>query len=191
MVAAGISWGAGIAVQWAADRGAGVAGVVAALPAWTGDDPRESPAARSACATAAALRAEGLPAVLAQLRASSPPWLAAALTQSWTAQWPQLPDALEEAAAAAWPDAKTLAGLAVPVTVVTAVDDPVHPVAVAKQWAQLIAGCRLRRTTLAALGADPGVLGNVGLDRWLPPRSRMLDDGRVEVIDNTPCDEFS
>lgn len=191
VVAAGISLGAGIAVQWAAERGARVAGVVAALPAWTGHDPGQSPAARNASATAAALRAEGLAPVLARMQASSPSWLAAALTASWTAQWPQLPDALAEAAAAAWPDVETLAGLPVPVTVVTAVDDPVHPLAVAQQWAELIPECRMRRTTLDAMGADPGVLGMLGLDRWLPPERRMLGGGRVEVIDDIPCDEYS
>lgn len=165
VLAAGISLGAAIAVEWACGRADSAFGVIAALPGWTGPDAAGCPAALSAAATAEQLRTDGLDAVVARMRASSPPWLAAALTQSWTAQWPHLPQALDEAAAYPWPASETLAALPVPATVVAAVDDPVHPIAVAEQWADLIPRADLHRITLAELGADPGVLGARGLAR--------------------------
>jgi pimeloyl-ACP methyl ester carboxylesterase len=100
--------------------------------------------------------------VIARMRASSPPWLADALTQSWRGQWPHLPDALEEAAAYAWPTPELLARVETPVAVVGASDDPVHPVAVAEQWAATLPQARLHKVTLAELGADPAVLGRAG-----------------------------
>ncbi|MBF6175115.1 alpha/beta hydrolase [Nocardia blacklockiae] len=169
VLAAGISLGAAIAVEWACAHSDSAFGVIAALPAWTGADAGDCPAALSAAATAAQLRADGLDAVVERMRASSPAWLGAALTQSWTAQWPHLPDALEEAAAYPWPTPETLAALTVPTTVVTAVDDPVHPLAVAERWAALIPHATLHRITLAELGADPAILGCHGLSR-LPGR---------------------
>ncbi len=164
VLVAGISLGAAVAVEWAAERSGSesVAGVVAALPAWTGPDSARCPAALSAAYTAASLRTDGLEAVLEQMRASSPGWLAAALTQSWRSQWPLLPDALTEAAAYAWPDAERLAAVGVAVAVVATTDDPVHPLAVGERWAELIPGATLDRLTLDELGADPGVLGELG-----------------------------
>ncbi|WP_406231242.1 alpha/beta fold hydrolase [Nocardia sp. NBC_01009] len=159
----GISLGAAIAVEWAAEHPDAVVGVVAALPAWTGSDTAACPAALSAAATAAQLRADGLDAVIERMRASSPRWLADALTQSWRAQWPQLPDALEEAADYKWPGAERLVTLDVPVAVVTAVDDPVHPFTVAEEWATLIPRSELIRITLSELGEDPAILGKTGL----------------------------
>ncbi|WP_067853634.1 alpha/beta fold hydrolase [Nocardia shimofusensis] len=178
VLVAGISLGAAVAVEWAAARSeraasaAAVAGVVAALPAWTGPDTTGCPAALSAAYTAARLRADGLEAVIEQMRAGSPGWLGAALTQSWRSQWPWLPGALEEAAAYAWPDAERLAALNVPVAVIATTDDPVHPLAVGERWAALIPGATLDCLTLDELGADPSVLGHRGfaaLSRVLPP----------------------
>lgn len=163
VLAAGISLGAAIALEWAAEHPDDVVGVVAALPAWTGSDTASCPAALSAAATAAQLRADGLAAVTDRMRASSPRWLADALTQSWRAQWPDLPRALEEAADYKWPDAERLATFELPIVVVTAVDDPVHPVAVAEEWAALAPRSQLHRVTLDELGADPAILGRAGL----------------------------
>ncbi|MGV9677371.1 alpha/beta hydrolase [Nocardia sp. NPDC003482] len=168
VLAAGISLGAAIAVEWAAAHPDSVFGVIAALPAWTGSDARDCPAALSAAATAAALRADGLDAVLERMRADSPRWLAEALTRSWTAQWPHLPDALDEAASYPWPTPETLASLAVPTSVVSAVDDPVHPWHVGEEWTTLIPHAELTRITLDALGADPAILGAHGLHHLLP-----------------------
>ncbi|BDT90160.1 hypothetical protein IFM12275_01360 [Nocardia sputorum] len=163
VLVAGISLGAAIALEWAAEHPDRVVGVVAALPAWTGSDTAACPAALSAAATAAQLRADGLAAVIERMRASSPRWLADALTQSWRAQWPDLPRALEEAADYKWPAAELLATFEPPLAVIAAVDDPVHPPAVAEEWAALAPRSRLHRITLDELGADPAVLGHTGL----------------------------
>ncbi|MEU8898133.1 alpha/beta hydrolase [Nocardia sp. NPDC048505] len=163
VLAAGISLGAAVALEWAAENPGRVTGVIAALPAWTGADTADCPAAQSAAYTAAQLRAHGLDDVLTQMRAGSPAWLAAALTQSWRAQWPDLPLALQEAAEYKWPGPECLSTIGVPVVVITAVDDPVHPLAVAEEWADLIPRSALARITLDELGADPAVLGHTGL----------------------------
>ncbi|MGQ4614969.1 alpha/beta fold hydrolase [Nocardia sp. R7R-8] len=160
---AGISLGAAIALQWAAEHPDRVVGVVAALPAWTGPDTAACPATLSAAATAAQLRADGLDTVIDRMRASSPQWLADALTQSWRAQWPHLPQALEEAADYKWPDAELLSAFAPPLAVVTAIDDPVHPRTVAEEWAALAPRSYLHRITLDELGADPAILGHAGI----------------------------
>ncbi|WP_216900121.1 alpha/beta fold hydrolase [Nocardia alni] len=165
VLAAGISLGAAIAVEWACARAESAFGVIAALPAWTGADSTDCPAALSAAATAAQLRADGLDAVIERMRASSPTWLAEALTQSWRTQWPNLPLALDEAAHYSWPTPETLASLPVPAAIVTAVDDPVHPRTVAEQWSTLIPRADLHRITLADLGSDPAILGHQGLAR--------------------------
>jgi pimeloyl-ACP methyl ester carboxylesterase len=163
VLAAGISLGAAIAVEWAGEHPEATTGVIAALPAWTGPDTTACPAALSAGATAAQLRADGLDAVIERMRRSSPRWLADALTQSWRTQWPHLPEALQEAADYKWPGTERLGTLEVPVAIVTAIDDPVHPLAVAQEWAELIPRSELIRITLDELGADPGVLGHHGI----------------------------
>lgn len=163
VLVAGISLGAAIALEWAAEHPRRVVGVVAALPAWTGPDTAACPATLSAAATAAQLRVDGLDTVIDRMRASSPRWLADALTQSWRAQWPELPRALEEAADYKWPDAELLSAFELPLAVVTAVDDPVHPRAVAEEWAALAPRAHLYRITLDELGADPAILGHTGI----------------------------
>ncbi|MBO0856508.1 MAG: alpha/beta hydrolase [Nocardia sp.] len=163
VLAAGISLGAAIAVEWAAARPESAFGVIAALPAWTGSDTTACPATLSASVTAAQLRAEGLDRVTERMRASSPAWLGEALTVSWRGHWPDLPSALDEAAGYAWPEPELLAALAVPVEIVAAADDPVHPIAVAERWSDLIPDARLHSITLAELGTDPGILGVRGL----------------------------
>lgn len=164
VLAAGISLGAAVAVEWAAARDrSGVSGVVAALPAWTGPDIAHCPATLSASVTAAQLRAEGLEPVIDRMRDSSPEWLADALTRSWRGQWPGLPAALEEAAQYKWPEPAVLESLAVPLAVVAAADDPVHPVEVGREWARRAPRSVLTEITLAELGADPGIIGRLAL----------------------------
>ncbi|WP_067813483.1 alpha/beta fold hydrolase [Nocardia inohanensis] len=173
VLVAGISLGAAVAIEWAARNPESVAGVVAALPAWTGADTTGCPAALSAAATASALRADGLETVIEVMRASSPAWLAEALTRSWRSQWPDLPAALDEAASYAWPEPDLLAQVTTPVAIVGATDDPVHPIAVAEEWTALIPHAELHRITLDELGADPAVLGERGITPLLrTPMSR-------------------
>ncbi|ORL02899.1 hypothetical protein A6F55_12220 [Prescottella equi] len=170
IVVGGVSIGAAVALEWAADNPDRVRAVLAALPAWTGS-PVGTPAAASAVFTASRLRADGLDAVTAEMTASSPPWLADELSRSWRSQWPDLPSALEEAASYHALDVEDLARLRVPVGIAAAVDDAVHPLAVAQQWVSALPAADLVEVQLQAVGDDPSVLGRAclaALDRRIP-----------------------
>jgi hypothetical protein len=105
------------------------------------------------------LRRDGLASATAQMRASSPPWLADELTRSWVGQWPALPEAMDEASRFVAPTCGELEGLAVPMGVASATDDAVHPVEVGIEWVAAAPRAALRTVTLGEMGVDPGVLG--------------------------------
>nr|WP_206037563.1 alpha/beta fold hydrolase [Rhodococcus sp. HNM0569] len=166
VVVGGISLGAVVALDWAArraERGFETFGVLAALPPWTGD-PVRAPAAVSARMTAESLRAQGLDAVLTHMQATSPDWLAAALTRSWHSQWPGLPNALDEAGRRHAPDAEALVRTGVAVGIAAATDDPVHPHAVAAEWNRHLPRSRMCELTLDEIGARPALLGERAAD---------------------------
>ena len=163
VVVAGISLGAAVAAHWAERNRSSVVALALALPAWTGD-PTGSPAALSARFTAGSLREHGLDSVTATMAESSPEWLARTLTRSWASQWPALPRALDEAASYRGPELDRLARIDTPTVVVGAIDDPVHPIAVAEQWARALPRGVLRTVTLTDIGLDPGVLGREAVD---------------------------
>jgi pimeloyl-ACP methyl ester carboxylesterase len=119
----GVSIGAAVAAAWALAHPGHAVAVLAALPAWTGD-PDAAPAALAARHSAEMLRRDGLASATAQMRASSPAWLADELTRSWVGQWPALPDAMDEAACYVAPTCGQLEGLTVPMGVASATDDP-------------------------------------------------------------------
>ncbi|BCP06175.1 alpha/beta hydrolase [Mycobacterium paraintracellulare] len=154
----GVSIGAAVAAAWALAHPDRTVAVLAALPAWAGA-PGEAPAALAARYSASRLRADGLAATTTQMRASSPPWLADELTRSWGAQWPHLPDAMEEAADYVAPSCDELAGLAAPLAVAAAVDDPIHPLQAGLDWVAAAPRAALRTVTLDQIGADPAALG--------------------------------
>lgn len=154
----GVSIGAAVAAAWALAHPDRTVAVLAALPAWAGP-PGAAPAALAARYSASQLRADGLAATTIQMRASSPPWLADELSRSWGAQWPHLPDAMEEAAAYVAPSCDELAGLAAPLAVVAAVDDPIHPLQAGVDWVAAAPRAALRTVTLDEIGADPAALG--------------------------------
>lgn len=154
----GISIGAAVAAAWALAHPDRTVAVLAALPAWAGP-PESAPAALAARYSASALRADGLAATTAQMRASSPSWLAEELTRSWRVQWPLLPDAMDEAAAYIAPSCDELHSLAAPLGVVAAVDDPIHPLHVGKDWVAAAPRAALRTVTLDQIGADSATLG--------------------------------
>jgi pimeloyl-ACP methyl ester carboxylesterase len=154
----GVSIGAAVAAAWALQHPDRAVAVLAALPAWTGP-PGDAPAAIAARHSAQQLRHDGLAATTAQMRASSPPWLAEELTRSWRSQWPQLPDAMEEAATYVAPTHAQLQQLAVPMGVAAATDDPIHPLEIGQEWATAAPHAALRTVTLDAIGADPAALG--------------------------------
>jgi pimeloyl-ACP methyl ester carboxylesterase len=154
----GVSIGAAVAVAWALQHPDRTVAVLAALPAWTGA-PGDSPAAVAARYSAQRLREDGLEETTAQMRASSPPWLAAELTRSWRGQWPDLPDAMDEAAGYVAPTDAELQRLTAPMGVAAAADDPIHPVDVGRHWAAVAPYAGLRVVTLDQFGADPAALG--------------------------------
>ncbi|MGD9620353.1 MAG: alpha/beta hydrolase [Mycolicibacterium sp.] len=154
----GISIGAAVATAWAVQHPESVAAVLAALPAWTGA-AGAAPAALAARHAANLLRSHGLGSATAQMRASSPTWLADELTRSWARQWPVLPDAMDEAARYVAPTAEELAKLTAPIGVVSAADDPVHPVEVGLEWVSAATRACLRTITLDEIGTDPAILG--------------------------------
>ncbi|ANE81032.1 hypothetical protein A7U43_18600 [Mycobacterium adipatum] len=154
----GVSIGAAVATAWALRHPSAAVAVLAALPAWSGA-PANAPAALTARHSARQLRDEGLAATIAAMQAGSPGWLAAELTRSWLAQWPALPDAMDEAAAYVAPTVDELGTLTVPLALVAAVDDPVHPADVAVEWAAAARHAALRTVTLQEMGADPSRLG--------------------------------
>lgn len=154
----GVSIGAAVAAAWALAHPGRVVAVLAALPAWTGE-PDAAPAALAARHTAELLRRDGLVATTIQMQASSPKWLGDELTRSWLGQWPALPDAMEEAARFIAPSSGEFEGLTVPMGVVSATDDPVHPLEVGIAWVSAAPRAALRTVTLDQIGADPGVLG--------------------------------
>jgi pimeloyl-ACP methyl ester carboxylesterase len=158
IVVAGVSLGAAVAAAWAIAHPGRVLAVLAALPPWTGE-PDDAPAAAAARQTADELRRDGLGATTTRMQRSSPAWLAAELTRSWVGQWPQLPEALTEAAGYVAPSTAQLATLTAPMGVVSATDDPVHPVEVGVEWVAAAPYASLRTITLDELGADPGLLG--------------------------------
>jgi pimeloyl-ACP methyl ester carboxylesterase len=154
----GVSIGAAVAAAWAIAHPGSAVAVLAALPAWTGA-PDAAPAAIAARQSASVLRRDGLASATAQMRAESPSWLADELTRSWVGQWPSLPDAMEAAATYVAPTCSELERLAVPMGIVAATDDPVHPVEVGVEWMTAAPRAALRTITLDELGADPSVLG--------------------------------
>lgn len=163
VLVAGISLGAAVAAQWAADNASSTAALALALPAWTGN-PAGTPAALSAQSTARSLREVGLEAVSTAMSSSSPEWLARTLRRSWAAQWPALPDALDEAARHRGLELDELARIELPTVVIGAVDDAVHPIEVARHWARALPNCTLRTVTLEMIGDDAGCLGRAAVD---------------------------
>ncbi len=158
----GVSIGAAVAVNWALAHPARAVAVLAALPPWTGA-PDAAPAALAARHSAALLRRDGLVSTTAQMRASSPRWLADELTRSWVGQWPALPEAMEAASRYAAPTCDALERLTVPMGVASATDDPVHPLEVGLEWTAAAPRAALRTVTLDEMGADPSVLGKACL----------------------------
>ncbi|WP_018160726.1 alpha/beta fold hydrolase [Smaragdicoccus niigatensis] len=162
LVLTGISIGAVVSVQWALANPTRVAAVIAALPPWT-DSPADAPAALSAAYTAQSLRAEGLEPVVAAMRGSSPPWLADLVERAWRAQWPDLAVAMEAVSTYAHPTSAELKHLDVPVALVGAIDDLVHPDHVCDDWAALIPRSAVAKVPLSDIGLDVGLIGHAGI----------------------------
>ncbi|WP_344856334.1 alpha/beta hydrolase [Amycolatopsis ultiminotia] len=170
LLAGGISFGAHLAAEWAAANPGRCAGLLAALPAWHGE-PGQAPAAQSATLTADLVAAHGVSAALAQAEAGSPPWLAAELRRAWPRHGSGLAAGLRVAANRPAPALEALRGLDVPAGIGACTDDPIHPAAVARAWAQALPRAHCAETTLAALGADPESLGRATVLAFLRARA--------------------
>ncbi len=166
LLVGGVSLGAHLAARWAADRPTGVAGLLLALPAWTGD-PAAAPAALAARYSAARVRAVGAAAALAEVRAAAPRWLADELARAWTGYGDGLAASLEAAAAAPGPTRAELGRLDAPVGLAAVHGDAVHPVAVAREWREHLPRAELVTEGAGAFGADPAVLGRAAVRAWL------------------------
>lgn len=166
----GVSLGAQVAAVWAAERASrglpGPAGLLLALPAWTGA-PGSAPAAAAAGTAAAALRRDGLAATVAFTREQTPGWLGEELTRAWTRHGDGLADSFTTTTRTPGPTRAQLAGLRIPVGLVGLRDDPVHPLAVAAEWRSLLPRAELVTTTLAAMGRDREALGRAAVLAWL------------------------
>jgi len=185
----GVSLGAHTAVRWTAarataapapvatDRPAPAAGappgcpeldgLVLALPAWTG-----APGAVAAATAASADLVERLGTAAALAAAGTAVgWVAAELAAAWPAYRDGLAASLRAAAAAPGPTLAELAALPVPAGLVTFADDPLHPAAVAHEWAAAIPRAAVRELPLVAPAAGRSVLATTALAALAAARS--------------------
>jgi len=162
-------WAAGRATPWAARLGArrDLAGLLLALPAWTG-----APGSVAAATGAAADQVErlGTAGALAAARAGGVDWVAAELAAAWPAYGDRLAATLRAAAATPGPSVAELRALDLPVGLVAFADDPLHPLAVAEEWTALLPRAGLRRLYLADLAADRSPLGTAAVRGLLAAR---------------------
>ena len=169
----GVSLGAHVAASWAVRRPGRAAGLLLAMPAWLGEPAPDAPAAMAARASAAAVRADGVDATLAGVRAGTPAWLADELDRAWRGHGPGLADTLDAAAGTPAPTAEELRSLAVPAGIAVADDDPVHPSAVARLWCAALPNAAVVGTTLVAIGEDRAALGRAAVLAWLRAETRV------------------
>lgn len=186
IVVGGISLGGHVAAEWAAANPDRCAGLLVALPGWHGA-AGAAPGSLAAGVSADAVAARGVDAALAGATAGVPEWLADELNRAWRRAGADLVDSLRVAVHRAAPTLAALSRITAPAGVVGCVNDPVHPVDVARQWAAALPAGRLHTITLAELGADRAVLGSAALGAL-----RASTAGRIAqhvCDDNTDDDE--
>jgi pimeloyl-ACP methyl ester carboxylesterase len=166
----GVSLGAQLVARWAGSSRGELSGLLLVMPAWTG--PPDAVAAVSA-ATATDVERDGIAATLTRLRSRIAPedpgtWVLDELAAAWPRYSEAgLAAALRATAASTAPELGTLAGLDLPCGVVALADDPMHPAAVAAEWAGALPAGSLVRTDLATVGADRSTLGAAALQAWV------------------------
>ena len=160
VLAAGVSLGAHAVATWSA-LGGRAAELLLALPAWTGSP---GDVAALTASSAADVRVRGRVGVLAGVAASAPgDWVVDELRRCWAEQDDgELADALDAAATSAAPEPSDLARIRASTVVVALADDPLHPVSVARSWAEAIPGARLVVVARHEPGRDRGALGRAG-----------------------------
>lgn len=162
IVAGGISFGAHVAAEWAAANPDRCAGLLVALPGWLGP-AGTAPGSLAAGFSADAVEAHGVTAALATATADVPGWLADELDRAWRRAGDELVDSLRVAGRRPAPTPEVLRRIEVPAGVVGCVDDPVHPLEVARRWTDALPDARLHTITFAELGADRTSLGTAAL----------------------------
>ena len=166
----GVSLGAHTAARWVGAPAGRVEldGVLLVLPAWTG-----APGAVAAATAASAdlVKRLGTDGALAAA-GTAVGWVAAELAAAWPAYGDALAASLRAAAAAPGPTPAELAALSVPAGLVAFPDDPLHPAAVAHDWAAAIPRAAVRELLLAAPAADRSVLGTTALAALAAARAR-------------------
>lgn len=145
IVVGGVSLGAHVAAKWAVENPDKCAGLVLALPAWTGA-PGRAPAALAARVSAEIVTNEGLDTALR----GTTGWLHDELNRAWRGYGDLLVPHLEEASESSAPTLEELKTLDVPTGIVGCTDDPVHPIEIARQWADALPRAVLTTTTLDA-----------------------------------------
>ncbi|HEX6342819.1 MAG TPA: alpha/beta hydrolase [Umezawaea sp.] len=158
LVVGGVSLGAHVAAGWAVRHPERCAGLLLALPAWSGP-AGEAPAALAARASAGVVERDGVDSALVGVDG----WLGAELSRAWRGHGPRLAGILRAAAESGAPTPAELGGVAVPAGVAACTDDPIHPLEVARSWASALPRAVLRTTTLGALGADRACLGRAAV----------------------------
>jgi pimeloyl-ACP methyl ester carboxylesterase len=158
-LAAGVSLGAHAVALWAA-RAAAEVPLALVMPAWT-DVP--GPVAALTGEAADVVEREGIMAALGALRADPAlhgDWVLDELERGWTTyDDADLVAALRVAASSQGPGLEVLGALRGPVAVVALADDPLHPVEVARAWAEEIPRSALRVVGRQVPREDPGALG--------------------------------
>jgi pimeloyl-ACP methyl ester carboxylesterase len=163
IVVGGVSLGGHAAVR-AAARGVAASAVLACLPAWTGPaDVGTGPHA----AVAAEVRRVGIGTVIERLRGdrSMPAWLRDTLVTDYCRHdAASLTAALVALDGGGAPTEDELRDLGdVPLAVLGWPDDPGHPIAVARRWAELAPHARCARLEIADLGATRARLGEAAV----------------------------
>ncbi|MFS8101731.1 alpha/beta hydrolase [Lentzea alba] len=144
IVVGGVSLGAHQAASWAVRNPDKCAGLILALPAWTGE-AQNAPAAQAARASAEIVRNQGLDTAIS----GTTGWLHDELARAWRGYGDLLVPHLEEAAEHPAPTLDELKTLDLPTGIVGCTDDPVHPIATARAWAEAIPNAVLKTTTLS------------------------------------------
>lgn len=162
-VVGGVSLGGHAAVRAVASGDVTCGVVLACLPAWTG---KAVDGVGPHAVVAAEVREVGIAAVIARLEAATdlPRWLREVLVRDYRSHDPgSLTAALLALDGGLAPDAEEVGRLPVPLAALGWPDDPGHPLAVARHWADLAPTSALRVLELGDLDHGVDHLGRIAM----------------------------